>query len=65
MRTKTAFTQMAEAGSAKALMLETELFKVMAKLLAIGKSNQATGQLEYEKLVSMPKGARRVDDIEF
>ena len=65
MKMKNSFTQLVEAGSAKALLFETEIFKVMTKLLTIGKRNQADSSREYEKLRSGPKGKRHFDDIEF
>ena len=46
-------------------LFETGIFELPAKLLTIGKSNQADSSFEYERLRSAPKGERRVDDIAF
>ena len=55
MKKQTAFTH----------VVGTRILDVLAKILTIGKSNQAGSSFEYERLRSAPKGTRRVDDIEF
>lgn len=55
MKKETAYAHVIGAGT----------LNIFAKLLMIGKSNQARSSLEERRLRLGPKGKRRVEDIEF